>query len=116
MNFRLSIIYLLIAIVTTATNDPETINLVADVASTSIENQNQHNTDEQQNIINSEKNQRDPALRKKFEEQLCDNLSIKDKDGNITKKVSFENDENDGIEKRAINRKQINYLIDVLHN
>ena len=111
MNLRLSLIYILIAIITT---EPDTINLVADVPTTSTENQ--HNNEEQQNIINSEKNQQDPLLRQKFQEQLCEKLTIKDKDGNVTKKVSFEMDENDGIEKRAINRKQVNFLIEVLYN
>ena len=81
MNLRLSLIYILIAIITT---EPDTINLVADVPTTSTENQ--HNNEEQQNIINSEKNQQDPLLRQKFQEQLCEKLTIKDKDGNVTKK------------------------------
>jgi hypothetical protein len=88
---------------------------LGDDACSSNENRNQPDEDEEK-IINSEKNQQYPDLRKKFGEQLCNNLTIKDKDGLVVKKVSFEMNENDRIEKRAINRKQIDYLIDVLHN
>jgi hypothetical protein len=83
---------------------------LGDAACSSNDNRNQPDEDEEK-ILNSEKNQQDPELRKKFEE-----LTTKDNDGTVVKKVSFEMNENDGIEKRAINRKQIDYLIDVLHN
>jgi hypothetical protein len=86
-----------------------------DVACSSNDIRNKPDDDEDKRK-NSEKHQQDPELRKKFEEKLCENLTTKDEDGIIVKKVSFEMNENDGIEKRAINRKQIDYLIDVLHN
>ena len=93
-----------------------------DVACSSNDIRNKPDDDEDKRK-NSEKHQQDlelrkkfEELRKKFEEQLCENLTTKDEDGIIVKKVSFEMNENDGIEKRAINRKQIDYLIDVLHN
>jgi hypothetical protein len=86
-----------------------------DVACSSNDNRNKPDDDEDKRK-NSEKHQQDPELRMKFEEQLCENLTSKDENGIIVKKVSFEMNENDGIEKRAINRKQIDYLIDVLYN
>ena len=112
MFFRLKLLLILFAIVV---NEPNNINLAADVASASV-TPVQINSDEQQNLINSERDQKDPELRKKFEDKLCENLSTKDKDGKVNKKISFEMDENDGIEKRAINRKQIAFLIDILQN
>ena len=77
--------------------------------------ENQQQSTQEKDLTNSEKCQRDPDLRKKFEEHMCDQLS-KDKDGNITKIITFDMDENSGIEKRAITRKQIAYLIDILSN
>ena len=59
---------------------------------------------------NSEKCQKDADLRLRFEEAMCKKLS------NVNKKVSFSMTEENGIEKRAINRKQIDYLIDILSN
>jgi hypothetical protein len=81
-----------------------------DVACSSNDNRNKPD-DAEDKRKNSEKHQQAPGLRKKFEEKLCENLTTKDEDGIIVKKVSFKMNENDGIEKRAINRKQIDYLI-----
>ena len=50
------------------------MNLAADVASASV-TPVQINSDEQQHLINSERDQKDPELRKKFEDKLCENLS-----------------------------------------
>jgi hypothetical protein len=86
MYFKLKLFLILFAIVV---NEPTNLNLAADVASaTTI----QLNSDEQQNVINSERDQKDPELRKKFEKKLCENLSTKDKDGKVNKTISFEMD------------------------
>ncbi len=75
-------------------------------------NENQQQTPQEKDLLNSEKSQLDPELRKKFEEHMCDMLS-KDKHGNVTKNITFDMDENSGIEKRTITRKQIAFLIDI---
>jgi hypothetical protein len=77
MFFRLRTFLLLYSIVV---SEPDNLNLASNIANP------QTSSSQQQN---SEKDQQDPELRKKFQEKLCENLSTKDKDGNIVKKISF---------------------------
>ena len=65
MNFKL--ILLIYAIVTTAASDPEQIELAAG-SQTALTDE--ASTTEKQ--LNSEKTQRDSALRKQFELKLCE--------------------------------------------
>ena len=77
MFFRLRTFLLLYSIVV---SEPDNLNLASNIANP------QTSSSQQQN---SEKDQQDLELRKKFQEKLCENLSTKDKDGNIVKKISF---------------------------
>ena len=53
----------------------------------------------------------DPEAKKTFLEGLCAHLTTKDKNGTILHKVTLDMDETQYIKKRAITRKQMDYLI-----